>query len=788
MSKVDFNDNWICFKVGDEDRKVAVTLPHDAMLGEPRSVDADGGAHTGWFLGGDYVYEKDFIVTQEQLEGSIVFEFEGVYRHAEVFINGQKAAYRPYGYTNFYVNADKFIRQGKNSVKVIAYNSDQPNSRWYTGAGIYRPVYMYVLPKSRIEINGVKIKTLSLDPPVIEASVKTSGPGKLKIDILDESGRVAATRTAETDGLCVIRMDLPGCELWDCKNPRLHDCRVTFDGDVQIVRFGIRTVQVDSKRGFLLNGKRTLLLGACVHHDNGLLGAVAHPYAEYRKIRLLKESGYNAIRSAHNPCSKALLDACDKLGMLVMDEYVDMWYMHKTKYDYAAHVGEWWERDLSDMVDKDYNRPSVVMYSIGNEVAETAQKKGIELCGRMAEHLRRLDNRPVTCGINTFFNFLSSMGLGVYSDKKAEKAAPKKKKKAVGSEFFNNLAGIFGDGAMKLGATLKGSDTKTRDAFSKLDAAGYNYGILRYKKDAKKYPDRVMLGSETFCKDAYKFWELAKRIPALIGDFVWTGMDYLGEAGLGAWEYRHYAKDFARGFGWLTSGCGKLDITGKPSGEMAYTRVAFGLDKIRMAVVPVDHAFQRHSPSAWRMSNAIESWSWDGREGKTTKVEVYAKAHKAALFVNGTKVGERKFKKDCRLIFPVVYEHGELTAAAYDKDGNEIARTSLISAGVETKLSIIPEASSVEADRDLCYVWLAYTDDNGVVKPRIHGDIKVAVENGRLLALGHACPYNTDGYLNDSTGTYYGEALAIVKPSGKGEIKLTAESVFGNAAAIVRAL
>ena len=274
------------------------------------------------------------------------------------------------------------------------------------------------------------------------------------------------------------------------------------------------------------------------------------------RIRILLDAGYNAIRSAHNPCSKALLRACDEMGMLVMDEYIDGWYIHKTKYDYADEILENYRKDLKDMVDKDYNHPSVIMYSTGNEVSETAQKKGISLTKSPTDRLHELDStRPVSCGINIFFNFLSSMGFGVYSDKKADEAAENaKKKKAVGSEFYNTVAGIFGAGFMKTGATLYPCDVKTRDAYANMDVAGYNYGIKRYHHDLKKYPKRIILGSETFCADAYRFMQEAKRDKRIIGDFVWAAQDYLGEVGIGAWEYKDYAPRFDGGCGWVSAG------------------------------------------------------------------------------------------------------------------------------------------------------------------------------------------------------------------------------------------
>jgi beta-galactosidase len=765
MKKIDFNGDWTVCHFGTGESAKKVNLPHDAMLSEPRRADSAGGTNTGWYEGHDYCYKKQFFVPEDWKDKKICFEFEGVYHNAEVLLNGEKAAFRPYGYTNFYVDANKYLHFGEeNQIRVIARNADQPNSRWYSGAGIYRPVWLYLFPEKHILPNGIKISTLDWKKGEIQLEVKTSAAGEIQIRIL-EKDHIVEEQNALTDGTVLLKMTVPDAKAWSPYAPNLYTCRVTFGEDVQEVSFGIRTISCEAKHGFCINGKRVILRGACIHHDNGILGAVMHPFAEARKVRLLKENGYNAIRMAHNPCSKAMLDACDRLGMLMMDEYADMWYIHKTQYDYASYLGDWWKQDLKDMVDKDYNHPSVIMYSIGNEVSETAQPRGIKFCEQMCDYLHELDSRPVTCGINIFFNFLSSLGFGVYSDKKAGKAAKQtnKKKKAVGSEFFNNLAGLMGAGFMKFGATLHGSDVKTRDAFAKLDVAGYNYGINRYRKDLKKYPNRVIVGSETFCSDAYRFWELAKGNPALIGDFVWTGMDYLGEVGVGAWEYKDYAPEFDHGPGWFTAGAGRLDLTGKPSGEAAYTQVAFELSPIRIGVVPAVHAFDKHSPSAWKMTNTFESWSWNGCEGKETKVEVYARGEKISLFLNGELLESKKPKGDCRVTFCVAYQPGELQAVAYDENGRERCHTSLFSAGEETRLLLEAEQEEVKPT-DLCYVRIKYTDKNGVIKPLERGNITVHAQGGTLLGLGSACPYQENSYLSNVTDTYYGEALAIIQP------------------------
>lgn len=772
---------WTCRHLGDTAPGKTVTLPHDAMLAEPRTALSAGGTNTGWYEGHDYEYRRTLTVPENELADTHILEFEGVYHNAEVWLNGQKAAFRPYGYTNFYVDCAPYLHAGENELRVIARNADQPNSRWYSGAGIYRPVQLWTARSAHIALNGVKIRTLSLDPAVVEVRVKTTAPGTVRLTMDD-----LPTMQQESDGEAVFTLTLDNARLWTPETPNLYTCRVSFADDEVTETFGVRKVEWGTD-GFLLNGKRHIIQGACIHHDNGLLGAVCDPDAVARKVRLLKENGYNAIRSAHNPCSKALLAECDRQGMLVMDEYIDHWYIHKTEHDYVDYFKEWWHQDLTDMVEKDYNHPCVVLYSTGNEVSETAQKRGIALTKEMTDFLHGLDDsRPVTCGVNIFFNFLSSIGFGVYSDEKAKKEAERAekakqrgekaaKKKAVGSQFFNNLAGLLGDEFMKRGATLHGCDVKTRDAFANMDIAGYNYGIYRYKHDLKKYPQRLILGSETFCNDAYKFRELAKQEPRLVGDFVWAGMDYLGEVMVGSWEYADYAETFDGGPGWVSAGSGRIDLTGKPLGEALYTRVALEADNgPYIAVCPVNHTGDRHSPSAWKMTNAMPSWSWTGCEGGKANVEVYARAARVELVLNGHTVGSKTLKNDCLARFSIPYESGTLEAVSYDAADHEIGRCKLQSAGGTTRLTLDAEEPTVKPGH-LCYVRLRYTDENGITKPLVRGNIQVQVRGGTLVGLGSACPFNKHSYLDSETDTYYGEALAIVR-MGDGDAMTIAAS------------
>ena len=772
---------WTCRHLGDTAPGKAVTLPHDAMLAEPRTAISAGGTNTGWYEGYDYEYQRTLTVPENELADTHILEFEGVYHNAEVWLNGQKAAFRPYGYTNFYVDCAPYLHAGENELRVIARNADQPNSRWYSGAGIYRPVQLWKARGAHITLNGVKIRTLSLQPAIVEVRVKTTAPGTVRLTVDD-----LPAMQQESDGEAVFTLTLDNARLWTPETPNLYTCRVSFADDEVTETFGVRKVEWGTD-GFLLNGKRYIIQGACIHHDNGLLGAVCDPDAVARKVRLLKENGYNAIRSAHNPCSKALLTECDRQGMLVMDEYIDHWYIHKTEHDYVDYFNDWWRQDLTDMVEKDYNHPCVVLYSTGNEVSETAQKRGIALTKEMTDFLHGLDDsRPVTCGVNIFFNFLSSIGFGVYSDEKAKKEAERAekakqrgekaaKKKAVGSQFFNNLAGLLGDEFMKRGATLHGCDVKTRDAFANMDIAGYNYGIYRYKHDLKKYPQRLILGSETFCNDAYKFRELAKQEPRLVGDFVWAGMDYLGEVMVGSWEYADYAETFDGGLGWVSAGSGRIDLTGKPLGEALYTRVALEADNgPYIAVCPVNHTGDRHSPSAWKMTNAMPSWSWTGCEGRKANVEVYARAARVELVLNGHTVGSKTLKNDCLARFSIPYESGTLEAVSYDAADHEIGRCKLQSAGGATSLTLDAEEPAAQTGH-LCYVRLRYTDENGITKPLMRGNIQVQVRGGTLVGLGSACPFNKHSYLDSETDTYYGEALAIVR-MGDGDAMTIAAS------------
>lgn len=665
MRKLCFGENWRC-------NGKPVTLPHDAMIAEKRSKDASDGGH-GYFPGGVYTYEKTFTAPAEWAGKKVLIEFEGIYRNCTVSLNGKEIGGHKYGYTTFALPLENLNIGGGNTLTVVADNSQIPNSRWYTGSGIYRPVWLYVGDEERIEYRGVKITTVSINPAVVRVEVNATA--EARVEILDGETVVASGAPGE--------FTIPGAKLWSDETPDLYTCRVTVGEDAVEETFGIREIKWSNK-GLFINGKKTLLRGGCIHHDNGILGAATYDESEWRRVRIMKEAGFNAIRSAHNPASRALLEACDHYGMYVMDETFDMWYLRKTKYDFAMDFDGCWEENTAEMVERDYNRPCVIMYSICNEVSEPGEARGVELAKRMVALIHGLDpSRPVTGGVNLMIVGNYAKGKGMYADvdknadsiQKANKLSDSDPKNA--SLIFNIMASLVGSN-MNKAANSRRVDAVTAPVLDALDICGYNYASGRYGMDGKLHPDRVILGSETFSFDVCKNWNMMREHPYLVGDFMWTAWDYLGEAGIGAWSYTG-GMPFNRPYPWVLGGAGVIDITGKPDGSCRYASTVWGLEKKpRIAVKPVNHPGVRVSKSVWRGTNAMESWAWSGCEGNKAEVEVYSDAAAVELLLGGKSLGKKKIK-ECKAIFKTRYAPEVLTAVAYGADGEETARSSPLS-------------------------------------------------------------------------------------------------------------
>ncbi|MFV0329681.1 MAG: glycoside hydrolase family 2 TIM barrel-domain containing protein [Dysgonomonas sp.] len=781
MQKINFNQGWLFSNMNGTIAPVTVDLPHDAMIHEKRDPECKNANNTAWFPGGRYLYEKQFDVPKDYKDKFIAFEFEGIYRNAEIILNGKSIAKQKYGYTGFYVTLDDLYYGHSNTIQVKVDNSEEPNSRWYSGSGIYREVHMLVADKEHIELDGVKIHTISINPTVIEVCSR-AGNGQISVEVLDEAGLIVATSSGEK-----ARLKIPNAKLWSENTPYLYTAKVTLhNGDKAIdsnsIRFGIREITWNSKAGLCINGRETKLRGSCIHHDNGILGACAFREAEYRKIRILKEAGFNAIRSSHNPCSKAMLDACDEYGMYVMDESFDQWFIPKTRFDYAREFNACYKDDLKAMVDKDYNHPSVIMYSIGNEVSETQQQRGIELTRDMTAYLKSLDKtRPVTCGINLFLNALISKGFGIYKedgDNITEKVSSDNKGKAsklAGSAFYNylmeHLSVIKG-----VISKAKSADKSTKDAFGYLDICGYNYGSARYIMDGKKYPERVIVGSETYIPDLYDNWNKVINNPHLIGDFMWVSWDYLGEAGIGAWSYGESGGYFST-YPTLLASSGVIDITGHFTPALYYAQEVYGVSTTpHIGVRPVTHSGDKPKKSPWRNTDAVESWSWLGCEGRQAEVEVYTNAHSVCLTLNNKVIRKAKPKK-CIARFKLPYEPGTLTATVFDNQGNSLGKATLETAGQESLLQMVSEKHSITANgQDLCYLNLQITDKNNVIKVLEEKDITLTVKGpGVLQGFGSANPCTEEVFSSCTHTTYYGRAQAIIRSSGEvGTIEVVA--------------
>ncbi len=760
---MDFCANWTVCRKDTPDQVQQVTLPHDAMRTEPRSKCLNG-ANSGYFPGGRYLYEKDFTLAPEQLGGYIALVFEGVYRNAVVSVNGKELCRHAYGYTEFTVDISEVAQEGANHVTVDVDNSLEPNSRWYSGSGIYRPVHLIIKPKEHIA--NVQVLTKSIRPPVL--SVSADCPADTVVSVWDGDTQVASGPVGD--------IEVPDGKLWDAEHPNLYRVVLSCAGDQEEVVTGIRELTWNPSVGVRVNGNEVKFRGACIHHDNGFLGAAEFDDAAERRVRILKEAGFNAIRSAHNPCSRAILRAADKLGMYIMDESFDMWYIPKTYHDYSRDFAQNYKEDLAAMVAKDISHPSVVMYSLGNENSELGQERGIDLLKEQAELVRSLDRtRIVTVGAN-----LMLMSQAIYKDDgkpyKAEPMNPEDSKDLMAqldkqsSTGFNMVMNLLPD--MMLNATKgKKNGEKADKLVPYVDVLGLNYGTPRYAEDLERDPGRIYNGSETMVYKIADNWPLVMKYPQLIGDFVWTGWDYLGEAGTcGAWDYTEWG-----GLG-LFDGAGTIDATGYQTACSYYMQIAYGLwKKPYLAVKPVSMAGKQYYHGAWRMTNALHSWSWQGYEGNKTEAEVYGLGDTAELFLNGKSLGKKKMKSN-KAIFHVTYKPGTLTAKVY-QNGALWGEDTLVTATREVILRAKAERTEMQANgQDLCYIDIELTDSKGELQPGVEKMVTVSVEGegAELAAVGSARTRTAEVFHNGCHTTHFGRAQAILRASETpGPVKVT---------------
>lgn len=786
MKQTSFNDHWVFQREGDSEF-TPVTLPHDAMIFEKRSADRTAGL--GYFPGGTYRYRKTWYVAEDERTSTQILEFEGVYQHASVTVNGQDAAYHAYGYTGFYIDLAPYLRYGTdNEIEVIADNSRQPNSRWYSGSGIYRKVSLWRGGAMVLRPDAVRIRAVSHAPAVIEAIIDAPAESELRTEILWKGQLVA-------EGLgATVQLHIPNAHLWSEASPVLYEARVTLlDGgtvmDQTSVMFGIRTLQWDANHGLQVNGQTVKLRGACIHHDNGVIGACAFDDAEARKVRILKDAGFNAIRSAHNPCSKALLDACDRYGMYVMDEAFDCWTVPKNSKDYAIDFKDCFRDDLRAMVCKDYNHPSVILYSIGNETVESATQKGVALMGQMRDVIRGIDDtRPITCGISITQNIDWQKGRSEKGDymggieKTEANEAKMRQAERLKPWMLPAVNLVMKQIYRKMDAPLATDvgEEAVQDACGQLDIAGYNYGEAKTVYDDQHAPQRVVVSSETHHTELFEHWQLIERNPRLVGDFMWVGWDYIGEAGVGALGYASRGSlGFDKPYPHLTSGSGIIDITGFLRPEVYWTQMIWGQCRGPViAVEPLEFAGEPYMMTYWNDTEAVSSWTWPGYEGKRAVVKVYTPDAFARLRLNGRDLGRKKVRRNMA-VFHVRYRAGVLEAVTYDETGHEREKNALKTAQKDKQLRVETDVDELRADgQSLAYLNISIVDRQGIVHTVPERELSVTVSGaGRLQGLGSGAICTEDSFTSGQCHTFRGRALAVIRAGQEsGEITVNISS------------
>jgi beta-galactosidase len=727
-------------------RKVAV--PHDWSIMDrpdgspPFDPKATAGQDSGYLPGGTGWYRRHLILSDADAAKVVRLSFEAVYMDAEIWVNGEQLARHAYGYTAFSVDLTGKLRAGDNVIAVRANHSD-PSSRWYAGSGIIRPVTLELLDRVHIDPDSIFVTTpvaseergaVSVKSAINNRSSKARTIELVSRVISAQGATLAETRQshkvragARVDAAQMLELSRP--LLWSPESPNLYSLvqEVRIGGaivDERRTRFGIRTITFDAREGMRTNGKPLKMRGGNYHHDNYMVGAAGWPDADRRKVRLMKAAGYNAIRSAHNPASQATLDAADELGMLVIDEAFDSWNKSKRAQDYSRFFASDWEKDIDSLVISGRNHPSVVLWSIGNEIPETGTPQGIETAKLLTARVRMLDpTRPVTQAINNE-QPLSTAQAAV------------------------------------------------------LDVVGYNYHAELFASDHAKLPDKVMYTAESLPKDAFPYWREVETKPWVVGDFVWTAVDYLGESGIG---WMGYSQDWQKlgPYPWHLAYSGEIDATGRKRPAAYYRQVLWrtGIDPIAAFVrqpkgtedLPDRHLYPITPPHLdWALDDVHPSWTWPGQEGKPQEIVVYSEFPEVELFLNGKSLGRKPvgLQTEHKAAFNTAYAPGEMVAVGY-LDGREAGRWSLRTAGPPARAEVTSDRPQLAANgEDLAYVTVQLFDAAGTPVYAQSGDrdVRVIVSGaGTLAGLGNGHPSDVSSLQSDRRKTFHGRAIAVVR-------------------------
>jgi len=743
----------------------SLDLPHDWSIEDlapqtgvtqvgPFSSASPGGGATGQVMGGTGWYRKSFSLDPKSVNKQVSILFDGAYMESDVWINGKHVGFHPYGYTPFGYDITPFLNpDGPKNLIAVRVNNPGKNSRWYSGSGIYRHVELIITNQVHLALWGNFVTTPQVSKEMafvkMESTIENNTKKEQKISVLtsivNPKGETIVTdeklETVKPNQQLVVAQLLSVAVplLWSPASPSLYKAVVSlkvggtiFDQTATV--FGIRSIKFDALNGFLLNGEKVLLKGGCMHHDNGILGAATYDRAEERRVELMKKFGFNAIRTSHNPPSRQFLDACDRLGVFVIDEAFDMWEKPKNPEDYHRYFKEWHAKDLQSMILRDRNHPSVIIWSIGNEIPERADSSGIRIMSQLNSIIKQLDTtRPVTAAI---------------------------------CEFWDQ----------------KGRDWKdTEPAFAGLDIGGYNYQWKRYESDYIRFPNRIIAGTESTAREAFESWQVVKKQPDVIGDFVWTAMDYLGESGIGnAVTQPKGAKVTGPAWPWFNAWCGDIDICGFKKDQSYYRDVIWGISDLEMAVHAPVPAGQTETISYWGWPDERQSWNWKGAEGKKLSVSVYSNYPSVRLELNGKVIGTKSVSPETKLTatFEVPYEPGELKAIGL-KEGNETKTSSLKTTGAASKIRLTPDRTTIKANRnDLSYVTVELLDTEGnLVRDN---DLEVTftiVGAGDAAGIGSADPKGMRSFKSLVCNTFRGRCLVILRPTGTvGEINLSAQA------------
>ncbi|MEP7110835.1 MAG: glycoside hydrolase family 2 TIM barrel-domain containing protein [Ferruginibacter sp.] len=755
---IPFDQNWLFVKdsmpnaeqQGFNDSKWRkLDLPHDWSIEDlpnqtPDSIigpfhkGSPGWTYTGFTVGGTGWYRKKFITLKEEQSKQVTIHFDGVYMNSDVWLNGHHLGDHPNGYTPFYYDLTPYLKvAGQENVLAVRVRNEGRNSRWYSGSGIYRHVWLTVKDVVHIAPWGIFITTPDVSANSATVKIKASIGNKqasgnvvhLVTTILSPQGKIVGrsrqiiTLDGNATKICEQSIAVNNPALWSIETPHLYKTITEIRKGAQTIDrvetpFGIRSIKIDAVNGLTINGKKVLLKGGCVHHDNGPLGAMAIDRAEERKVEILKKNGFNAIRCSHNPPSTQFLNVCDRLGMLVIDEAFDMWTKAKRPDDYHQYFKDWWKQDIDAILLRDRNHPSIIFWSIGNEIPERVDSIGLAIRKMLKQRVREIDpTRMVTEAIHR----------------------------------------------------TPAWDKKTPAAFEDLDVAGYNYAIERYEPDHQKFSDRVLMGTESYPMEALENWSLAEKHPYLLGDFVWTAIDYLGEASIGNSSINS-KKDFNPNLGWpwFNGYSGDIDLIGNKKAPSYYRDVVWRNKPIAMAVhAPIPDGMVENV-SRWGWPDESQSWTWPGCEEQSLQVRIFSRASIVRLLLNGKIIAEQKIAdSSITAVFQLPYQPGTLKAVNI-VNGKEADAVKFKTAGAAKRIRLIADRTNIHASRnDLSYVMVEITDEKGQVVPDDEIPIQFSISGaGEIAGVGNASPTDMASFKQPKRKTVNGKCLAIVRPTG----------------------